>query len=213
MDEATTARDPGSSEAPPSRALVIACGALANEVLALRVGERSAFDVTCLPANLHNRPARIPEAMRAKIRAAREHYDRIFCLYGDCGTGGELDRVLAEEQVERIEGAHCYAFFTGLDDFETLADAEPTTFYLTDFLTRHFDKLVITGLGLDRHPQLLSLYFGNYTRLLYLAQTDDADLDRRAEAAAARLGLRYERRYTGLGPLGAFFAKHDIGGA
>jgi hypothetical protein len=183
------------------KVLVIACGALAREVLALKL---DAIDVTCLPASLHNRPERIPEAMRAKIRANRSSYDEILCLYGDCGTGGALDRVLAEEGVKRIEGAHCYAFYAGLDAFDALAEEEPGTFYLTDFLVRHFDALVIKGLGLDRFPQLRDDYFGNYRRVVHLAQFDDPDVAAKARAAAERLGLAYERRCTGLEGIRAF---------
>jgi hypothetical protein len=187
------------------RTLVIACGALARELLqvieANRLGHLS---VTCLPAILHNRPQEIPEAVRRKIRANRAKYDEILCLYGDCGTGGMLDAVLAEEGVERIEGAHCYAFFTGLEAFETIHDDEPGTFYLTDYLVRHFDRLMIRGLGLDRYPQLLKDYFGNYKRVVYLAQCDDEALTAKARVAADRLGLAFERRFTGLGGLSSF---------
>jgi Protein of unknown function (DUF1638) len=177
------------------RVLVIACGALAREVLALKL---DAIDVACLPAQLHNYPKQIPEAMRAKIRANREAYDEILCLYGDCGTGGELDRVLKEEGVRRIEGAHCYAFYAGEEAFAALAEEEPGTFYLTDFLVRHFDALVIRGLGLDRFPELRDDYFGNYRRVVHLAQFDDPDMETKARGAAERLGLAYERRFTGL---------------
>jgi hypothetical protein len=188
------------------RTLLIACGALARETLAVvEASGLSHLDVTCVSALLHNHPERIPEAVRAKIREHRERYARILVLYGDCGTGGELDRVLAEEGVERIAGPHCYAFYAGQEVFDALADAEPGTFYLTDFLVRQFDTLVIEGLGLDRHPELLPLYFGNYRRLVYLAQTEDAGLEERARAAAERLGgLDYEHRFTGLGGLAAF---------
>jgi len=185
----------------PRQILVIACGALAREVLALKLDH---IDVACLPAQLHNHPKRIPEAMRAKIRASRESYDEILCLYGDCGTGGELDRVLAEEGVRRIEGAHCYAFYAGEEAFSQLAEEEPGTFYLTDFLVRHFDALVIRGLGLDRFPQLRDDYFGNYRRLVHLAQFDDPATETKARAAAERLGLAYERRFTGLAGIRAF---------
>ncbi len=181
--------------------LVIACGALAREVLAL---ELEHIDVACLPAQLHNHPGRIPDAMRAKIRANRSAYDEILCLYGDCGTGGELDRVLVEEGVTRIEGAHCYAFYAGEAAFSRLAEEEPGTFYLTDFLVRHFDALVIRGLGLDRFPQLRDDYFANYRRVVHLAQFDDPDLASKAKAAADRLGLGYERRFTGLEGIRAF---------
>ncbi len=142
--------------------------------------------------------------MRAKISANREAYDEILCLYGDCGTGGELDRVLKEEGVRRIEGAHCYEFYAGTEAFSELAEEEPGTFYLTDFLVRHFDALVIRGLGLDRHPELRDDYFGNYRRVVYLAQFDEPDLETKARAAAERLGLAYERRFTGLAGIRAF---------
>jgi Protein of unknown function (DUF1638) len=181
--------------------LVIACGALAREALALRLDH---IDVACLPAQLHNHPKRIPEAMRAKIRANRSSYDEILCLYGDCGTGGELDRVLAEEGVQRIEGAHCYAFYAGEEAFSRLAEEEPGTFFLTDFLARHFDALVIRGLGLDRFPELRDDYFGNYRRLVHLAQFDDPQTAAKARAAAERLGLAYERRFTGLDGIRGF---------
>jgi len=183
--------------------LVIACGALAREVLALKLDH---IDVACLPAQLHNYPKRIPEAMRAKIRANREAYDEILCLYGDCGTGGELDRMLADEGVTRIEGAHCYAFYAGEEAFAALAEEEPGTFYLTDFLARHFDALVIRGLGLDRFPELRDDYFGNYRRVVHLAQFDDPDIETKAKAAAERLGLAYERRLTGLDGIRRFLA-------
>ena len=189
----------------PARTLLIACGALARETLAaIEANGLRHVEVTCLSALLHNRPERIPEAVRAKIREHRAEFDRILVLYADCGTGGALVAVLAEEGVERIGGPHCYAFYAGQDAFAALADAEPGTFYLTDFLTRQFDTLVIEGLGLDRHPELLDMYFGNYRRLVYLAQTEDAELQAQARAAADRLGLTYEYRFTGLGELARF---------
>ncbi len=183
--------------------LVIGCGALARELVELtRRAGLPAVDLACLPGALHNRPERIPGAVAARIRRARaDGYDRIFVAYADCGTGGLLDRVLEDEGVARLEGAHCYEIYAGRAAFAALSDAEPGTFYLTDFLVRNFDRLVVRGLGLDRHPELLSMYFGNYRRVVYLAQTDDVDLATRAEAAAARLGLAFERRLTGLGEL------------
>ena len=189
------------------RTLIIACGALAREIVHLQRGPLAHIDVTCLPANLHNRPERIPAEMRRKIRESRAAYDDILCLYADCGTGGELDRVLSEESVTRIEGAHCYEFFAGADNFAAMMEEEPGTFFLTDFLVRHFDRLVITGLGLDRFPQLRDDYFRHYRRLVYLAQFDDNELTRKAEAAAARLGLAFERRLTGLGGVTKFLAR------
>lgn len=192
----------------PAETLIIACGALARELIAVRDLNRGGpFDVTALPAIWHNRPEKIAPGVRAKIRAARGRYRQILVLYGDCGTGGELDKVLTEEGVERIEGEHCYAFYAGLETFAAEHEAEIGTFYLTDYLVRHFDRLIIKGLGLDRHPQLLPVYFGHYTRLLYLAQLPDEKLDLKARAAADRLGLKYERRVTGLEGVSGFLAR------
>lgn len=185
--------------------LVIACGALGREVASLvRACGFDRMAVTCLPAQLHNRPQDIPEAVRARIRSERGRYDRFFVLYGDCGTGGRLDAVLAEEGAERIPGAHCYEFYAGSADFAALVEDQPGTFFLTDYLVRQFERLVWRGLGLDRHPELLPDYFGNYTRLVHLAQTDDPELDAAARAAAGRLRLTHERRFTGLSELARF---------
>ena len=191
------------------RVLLIACGALGREMVdVIRLNGLSNITVTCLPAIWHNRPERIPEGVREKIRANRSSYDKIFVLYGDCGTGGELDRVLAEEGgIERIDGPHCYAFYSGVSDFLKSAEREIDCFYLTDYLVRHFERLIIKGLGIDRHPELLPMYFGNYTRLIYLAQTECADLREMAAAAAEKLGLAYEYRFTGYGELGRFIAQ------
>jgi Protein of unknown function (DUF1638) len=184
------------------RVLVIACGALSREITALkRAAGWWALDVTCLPPELHNRPERIPAAVRAAIGDARERYAHIFVAYADCGTGGALDRMLAEEGVERLPGAHCYEFFATPAVFAALSEAEPGTFYLTDFLVRHFDRLVIGSLGIDRHPELASEYFRHYHRVVYLAQVANAQLEHQARAIAARLGLRFEQRCTGYGDL------------
>jgi hypothetical protein len=183
--------------------LIIACGALAHEIIALkRANAWEQLDVRCLPADLHNRPERIPAAVRGVIQAARAQYRSIFVAYADCGTGGLLDAVLAEEGVERIPGAHCYEFFATGPVFAALSEAEIGTFYLTDFLLRHFERLVIEGLGLDKHPELFSSYFGNYRKLVYLAQRPAAEAVERARAIAARMGLSFESRVTGYGTLG-----------
>jgi hypothetical protein len=182
--------------------LLIACGALAREIITLIEANRwRAFDVTCLPARLHNYPDQIAPAVEARIIAAKDKYKSIFVLYGDCGTGGALDKVLAKHGVERIAGPHCYAFFSGNAEFASRAEDDVTVFYLTDYLARQFDKLIWKGLGLDRHPELLPMYFGNYTKVVYLAQTRDADIAERAMAAAQKLGLGYECRYVGYGEL------------
>ena len=179
--------------APDARSfLVIACGALAREIVALRSANGwTHLDVQCLPAELHNYPARIPEAVREQIRKARSRYHSIFVAYGDCGTGGRLDAMLAEEGVERIPGAHCYEFYAGQRTFAALAQSEPGTFYVTDFLARHFERLVIQGLGLDRFPELAATY----------AQTENAELTEMARRAAARLGLAFELHRTCYGEL------------
>lgn len=182
------------------------CGALGRELVAL-TRDLPNVDVTCLPATLHNRPGGIPAAVRERIRRRRDGYDRVFVAYADCGTGGLLDLALADEPgVERLPGAHCYEFYAGGAAFAEIADEDPATFYLTDFLARNFDRLVISGLGLDRHPELLSTYFGNYRRLVYLAQADDPSLVRAARRAARRLGLRFELRRTGYGDLATSIA-------
>jgi hypothetical protein len=197
---APAARASGAPD--PSRVLVIGCGALARELVAVidQAGLRN-VDLTCLPATLHNRPGGIPAAVRAKIHAARPRYEHIFIAYADCGTGGLLDLALADEGVERLPGAHCYEVYAGAASFGAITDADPATFFLTDFLARNFDRLVIRGLGLDRHPELLDQYFGNYRRLVYLAQTDDPALAASARRAARRLNLTFEARRTGYGDL------------
>lgn len=189
------------------RVLVIGCGALARELVEVTRSLPN-VDVTCLPPSLHDRPGGIPAAVRAKIRAGRAEgrYARLFVAYADCGTGGLLDRVLEEEGVERLPGAHCYESFAGRVDFARLADEEPATFWLTDFLARNFERLVIRGLGIDRHPELESMYFGNYRRMVYLAQTDDPALLALARAAAGRLGLAFQHRHTGYGELATSIA-------
>ena len=183
--------------------LVIACGAVARELVrVVHLDRLTGVEIACLPPELHNRPERIPDAVRTRIhQARRDGYDNILIGYADCGTGGLLDTVCAEEGVSRLPGAHCYELFAGAEVFASLQEEEPGTFYLTDYLVRNVDRLVFGGLGIDRHPELATLYFGNYRRVVHLAQTDDPELDRRGRRAAERLGLAYERRSTGLGSL------------
>ncbi len=180
------------------RILVIGCGAIARELLEVsrRLGN---IDIECLPAIWHNRPEHITPAVEEKILANRDRYDRIFVGYADCGTGGVLDAMLERHQVERLPGAHCYEFFSGHQLFAEIAAQELGTFYLTDYLTRHFQRLVWEGLGLDRHPHLRDEYFRNYARLVYLSQTEDPALLGKAREAADQLGLTFEHRHVGLG--------------
>ncbi len=184
------------------KVIVIACGALAREVAELKRSYGwSHLRIRCLDAKLHNRPGEIPERVREAIRESRADHDHIFVAYADCGTGGALDRVLEEEGVERLPGAHCYQFFAGSRRFSLLSEIEPGTFYLTDFLARNFERLVIEPLGLDEHPDLRDSYFGNYARLVYLSQTLDAGLVQAARQAADRLGLAFEHVHCGFGEL------------
>ena len=182
--------------------LVITCAAIAREVNELKkLGQWSQMDLQAITVDLHARPEKIPQAVADKIDAARDRYDHIFVAYGDCGTSGELDKVLEARGVKRLPGAHCYDFLAGREQYAQMQEEEPGTFYLTDFLTQHFQKLVIEILGIDRHPELLEMYFGNYTRLVYLAQTDSDELNAQAHAAADQLGLRYQRVFTGMGEM------------
>lgn len=184
------------------RILLLACGALAHEIVALRKANGWAhLDLQCLPANLHLWPDRIPAAVEAAVEAHRDGYDSIFVVYADCGTGGLLQQKCKDLGVEMIDGPHCYSFFEGNAAFAAHAENEFTAFYLTDFLVRQFDAFVWKPMGLDRHPGLRDMYFGNYTKLVYQAQTDDPALDARARDCADRLGLAYERRFTGYGDL------------
>ncbi|MCJ7814469.1 MAG: DUF1638 domain-containing protein [Xanthomonadales bacterium] len=182
--------------------LVIACGAIARELVRIReMNDWGHVEFQCLPAELHNRPDRIPGAVRDRIEREKGNYARIFVAYADCGTGGMLDKALQGTGVERIPGAHCNEFFAGSEVFHALADQEPGSFYLTDFLVQHFERLVIRGLGLDRQPGLMPLYFGNYRRIVYLAQTDSPKLQSMAKSHAKFLGLDYLYRFEGDRPL------------
>lgn len=188
--------------------LLIACGALAHEVIALkRLNHWDHLDLQCLPANLHLYPEKITAAVEKAVLERREGYSSVYVLYADCGTGGLLFEKCKKLGVEMIQGPHCYSFFEGNDRFAEHSETEFTAFYLTDFLVRQFDAFVWKPMGLDRHPQLRDMYFGNYTKLVYQAQIDDPALDAKAEDCARRLGLAYERRLTGYGDLAPFLAK------
>lgn len=201
LDDGTLTEN-GLSATGAGRILLLACGALAREILAVRAANGwDHMDLHCLPANLHLWPDRIPDAVERAVHENRTRYDRIFIVYADCGTGGLLQARCDALEVEMVAGPHCYAFFEGVDAFAAKAEDELTAFYLTDFLVRQFDAFVWEPMGFDRHPELISLMFGNYTKLIYQAQTDDPALDAKAQACAKRLGLAYERRFTGYGDL------------
>ncbi|MCK0150984.1 DUF1638 domain-containing protein [Marivita sp. S6314] len=205
LPDDTTLTDIGLQARGTGRLLVIACGALAREVLALRDQNGwDHLDLTCLPAILHNHPDRIDTAVREAVAKHRDTYKDIFVAYGDCGTGGALEATCRDLKVEMIAGPHCYSFFEGNDTFA--ARDEITAFYLTDFLVRQFDAFVWKPLGLDRHPDLRDMYFAHYEKLVYQAQTDDPALTATAKACADRLGLAFERRFTGYGDLATHLA-------
>lgn len=188
--------------AAPARILVLACGALAREILALfKLNKWDHMDLTCLPAKLHLYPDKITDAVTQAVKRHRGTYSKIFVAYADCGTGGLLQARCKELGVEMIAGPHCYSFFEGNEAFADGAEDEITAFYLTDFLVKQFDAFVWKPMGLDRHPQLRDMLFGNYTKMIYQAQTNDPALDAKAQACADKLGLPLERRFTGYGDL------------
>lgn len=202
VDDTTLTEEGLPLDRQAGRILLIACGALAREILALKATNGwSHMDLTCLPAKLHLFPEKITSAVRDAVAKHRASYNRIFVVYADCGTGGLLQTACDEMGVEMIPGPHCYSFFEGNERFAEISDDNLTTFYLTDFLVRQFDAFIMKPMGLDRHPELRDMYFGNYEKLVYQAQTDDPELTEKARACADILGLAFERRLTGYGDL------------
>ena len=192
----------GMDASQKGRVLLLACGALAREIIAIQEANGwDHLDLQCLPAKYHNEPDKITGAVEAAVLEKRKDYSQIYVVYADCGTGGLLEAKCAELGFEMIAGPHCYSFFEGNDAFARLAEEEFTTFYLTDFLVRQFDAFFWKPMGLNRHPELRDTYFGNYTKLVYQAQVDDPALTSLAAKYADRLGLAYERRFTGYGDL------------
>jgi hypothetical protein len=180
---------------------LILCGALAREVLAIVARHQWPVHIEAISAREHMTPRTIAPLVEQKIRALLPRFERIAVVYGDCGTGGALDRVLDTYNVPRISGPHCYEMYAGAQQHDAIVAAQPGTFFLTDFLLRGFDGLVWKGLGLDRHPELIADYFAHYTQLVYLAQTTDAALLEKAQNVAQRLNLPLEIRNTGYGAL------------
>jgi len=205
MTAPTTSDETTREQTTPS-VLVLACGALARELLAVvELNSLSNVTVECLPGELHMRPERIVPALEERLAhheaSDSEPYDRILIGYGDCGTSGLLDELCATHRLERLPGDHCFQFFAGGEHYLRMQDDEPGTFYLTDYLAKHFDRFVIAALGIDRHPELAAMYFGNYKRLVYLCQVPDAKVEDKARAAAERLGLDFDMVQTGYGEL------------
>jgi hypothetical protein len=207
MTDDATLTYQGLPPAHAGRILLLACGALAREILALKSANGwDHMDLACLPAILHNTPEKITPAVAEAVAKHRADYDQIFVVYADCGTSGELLEKCKELGVSMVEGPHCYSFFEGNETFAKQSETEFTAFYLTDFLVRQFDAFVTRPLGLDRHPELRDMYFGNYDKLVYQAQTDDSALTEKARACAEKLGLEFERRFTGYGDLATTLA-------
>ena len=180
---------------------LIVCGALAREVLALKKRHGWEADLLGVPAQLHNRPNRIPAGVEKRINEARQSHDRIIVVYGDCGTGGKLDELLERENVIRVSGPHCYEMYAGAAKFDAMMEDNAGTYFLTDYLLRSFESLIIKGMGLDKYPDLVEMYFANYTRLVYLAQQEDPDLYEKAQWAADYLKLELEIRQVNYGSL------------
>lgn len=189
-------------EAPQHKTLVLACGALAKEILFLQEQTQANFDLQCLPAGYHNFPDKIVPGLEKELASTYDIYDEILIGYGDCGTGGGLDRFLVNyPKARRLPGAHCYAFFSGLDNFDKMMEEELGSFFLTDYLVRHFETLIVKGFGIDRYPDLKDMYFEHYKRLIYLVQDPKQNLSGQAKAAAKFLDLTYEERPVGYGLL------------
>ena len=204
----TVLTEAGLAPEGPGRVLLLACGALAHEVLAvIRANGWSHLVLQCLPAKLHLYPSKITAEVARVVLAERANYAAIHVLYADCGTGGLLQEKCKELGVDMISGPHCYSFFEGNDVFLPRTETEFTAFYLTDFLVRQFDAFVWKPMGFDRHPELIAMMFAHYTKLVYQAQTEDAALSAKAEDCARRLGLAYERRFTGYGDLVPFLVQ------
>lgn len=196
---------PAGADHTPEPVRIIACGAIAREVMAIKTAHQlDHIDLQCLPAIWHVYPEKIAPALREKIAEARaDGYKRIYIGYAECGTQGNIDKICAEEGIERIVGPHCYAFFTGTEKFLAECEEEFTAFYLTDLIARQFEAFVIEPLKLDKHPEIRDMVFGNYTKIVYLAQTEDRALQAKAKWAADYLKLDYEYRFTGYGDLEA----------
>lgn len=207
MTNSGDAANPAGTINGAPRVLILACGALAREIRDIsRLHQLDNVTLDCLPASLHNRPRNIPEAVRKRLARCEGKYERILLGYADCGTAGELSDLCREYRangtaIEMMPGAHCYQFFAGNRRFDSMHDNDPTAFYLTDYLVKHFERIIMGGLGIEAHPELRDMYFGNYTKLIYLVQTNDPVLDEKARAAANRLGLSFERLSTGYGEL------------
>ena len=186
----------------PTKSLIIACGALSHEIVDLiEINGWNHIDLTCLPAYWHHVPEKIPAGLRKKIRENREAYQNIYVMYGDCGTWGQIDGVVEEEGAERIEGPHCFSFLMGNAEFDQYSENDITTFYLTDFFCKYFEKFVWEALGLNRRDDMVDFVFGNYRKVIYIAQTKNTELEIKAREIAKRLKLDYEYRFTGYGDM------------
>ena len=183
--------------------LIIGCGAIAHEINEIiKLNNWNNVSLQCLNADLHNTPKKLPMKIKETIESNLKEYSKIFLAYADCGTGGLIDSMLENYDIERLEGAHCYEFYAGSRLFKDLSDREIGTFYLTDFLVKNFDRLVIEGLGIQKYPSLKEDYFRNYKNVVYLAQLQDNVLESKARECADYLNLEFSVHFTGLKNLG-----------
>jgi len=185
---------------PKSDVLFIACGALAKETKEIIDRHGWSVELKALPAVYHMTPLKITTNLDVMLEKLKGQYQRIIVVYGECGATG-IDTVLDRHEVVRVSGPHCYEMYAGANEFARLMDDEPGTFFLTDWLLRAYEKAVLRGLGLDKHPELAPLYFGNYHRLVYLSQAPTEMLIKKAQTIAASMGWTFEHRYVGYGEL------------
>jgi hypothetical protein len=171
---------------------VVACGAIAQHLEEIAARRGWPVSVHPLPPLLHNHPERIAGEVETMVTSLRERFRRVAVGYADCGTYGALDEVCHRSGVPRLGGSHCYDVYAGVAARQAVFDAEPGTYVLTDFLVRSFRRSVLVELGLDRFPELRDDYFGNYRRVVWLAQHPTADLTALARDAAESLGLPLE---------------------
>jgi hypothetical protein len=201
------------SDIQAKKRLVLGCGALVYDLVRItkqNPGLSERVELQCLPASWHNKPQLIAPAVDKYLAENGSKYKDIFIAYADCGTGGSLDKVLEKYNARRIGGAHCYEFFAGSDVFYELHEKEIGTFYLTDYLVKNFQRLIIEGLGLDKYPDLFETYFSNYKKLVYLAQTENEQWQRDASKYAEDFGFEYEYRLVGTGSLDEVFKDIEL---
>jgi len=190
----------GKDGAEAPRTIFLACSALGKEVRAIIRKHGWHADFHPIDARYHLYPSKIEAAVERRLAETDGRYERRVVVYGHCGAQ-RLDSIIAEHPgAVRTVGPHCYEMYGGAD-FRRAVDEEPGTFILTDYLVRAWDKLVVKGLKLDAHPELVGLMFGHYRRMIYYSQEEDAALVAEAGRIARSLGLELMVRHVGYGDL------------